>query len=63
MRKQVLLLHGAKVYIACRSEQRAREAIEKLKTDTGKTDEDVSFLQLDLASLDAVKKAAEEFKT
>ena len=54
------MLHNARVYIACRSAEKANLAIEELKKETGKTD--VYFLQLDLASLKSVKQAAEEFK-
>ncbi|KAF8594162.1 NAD-binding protein [Ceratobasidium sp. AG-I] len=57
---KVLLNKGAKVYIAARSKSKADEAIEWLKTATnGKTP---LFLQLDLADLDSVRRAAEEFK-
>ncbi len=44
--------------MASRSKAKAEEAIADLKKDTGK---EAIFLQLDLASLDAVKKAAEEY--
>ncbi|KAF8601573.1 NAD(P)-binding protein [Ceratobasidium sp. AG-I] len=57
---KVLLEKGAKVYMAARSKPRADEAIEWLKKETnGKTPR---FLQLDLADLDSVRRAAEEFK-
>jgi len=55
---KALLLHNAKVYIAARSPEKSREAIKKLKAET---DKDAIFLKLDLASLKAVKAAAEEF--
>ncbi|TDL27093.1 NAD-binding protein [Rickenella mellea] len=55
---KALLQHNAKVYMASRSKAKAEEAIADLKKDTGK---EAIFLQLDLASLDAVKKAAEEY--
>ena len=55
----MLLLKGAKVYIATRSEEKARVAIDELKQATGK--ESVFFLKLDLADLDSIKEAAEEF--
>ena len=47
------------MYIATRSEERARSLIDELKQDTGK--ESISFLKLDLADLPSVKTAAEEF--
>ena len=53
-----LLKHNAKVYIATRSQERATAAIEELKAETGK---EAIFLQLDLASLKSVRRAAEEF--
>ncbi|KAK0194340.1 NAD(P)-binding protein [Armillaria mellea] len=55
---RVLLLHGAKVYLAARSEGKAREAIEDLKKETG---HDAIFLPLDLADLVSVRRGAEEF--
>jgi len=55
---RVLLLKGAKVYIATRSAEKAQAAINELKQATGK---DACFLKLDLADLDSVKAAAEEF--
>lgn len=54
----MLLLKGAKVYIATRSAEKAQVAINELKEATGK---DAYFLKLDLADLDSVKAAAEEF--
>jgi predicted ATPase len=55
---RALLTHNAKVYMASRNEEKAQAAIEQLKTDTG---HEAIFLQLDLASLASVRKAAEEF--
>jgi len=46
------------VYIATRSQAKAEAAIEQLKQLTGKKG---IFLKLDLASLKAVKSAAEDF--
>lgn len=54
-----LLLKNAKVYLATRSRERAERAIDELREETGK---EALFLQLDLNDLDAVRKAAEEFK-
>ncbi|KAN0135034.1 NAD(P)-binding protein [Lactarius tabidus] len=53
-----LLTHNATVYLAARSAQKANEAIEELKTETGKQ---AIFLQLDLSDLHAVRKSAQEF--
>jgi len=55
---QALLVKNAKVYIATRSEDRAKAAIEDLKQTTGK---EAIWLKLDLSSLKSVKAAAEEF--
>lgn len=55
---RALLNKNAKVYMASRSKERAEKAIADLKQETGK---DAIFLELDLASLDKVTKAAKEF--
>jgi hypothetical protein len=55
---QQLLAHNAKVYLGARSQPKAEEAIKKLKELTGK---DALFLKMDLADLQSVKAAAEEF--
>jgi len=56
---RVLLSKGARVYIATRSEEKSREAIEELKKETGK--DGIFFLKLDLSDLVSVKAAAEEY--
>ncbi|GAA6043646.1 hypothetical protein JCM8097_000854 [Rhodosporidiobolus ruineniae] len=59
-----LVLKDAKVYVGARSEERARSAIEQLEEavkEKGAHGEAV-WLKLDLADLDSVKAAAEEFK-
>lgn len=58
---KVLLQHNAKVYIACRSAAKARDAAEELKKLTGKTDGDLHVLILDLANLPTIKSAVAEF--
>ncbi|KAJ2929742.1 hypothetical protein H1R20_g7319, partial [Candolleomyces eurysporus] len=55
---KALLNHNAKVYIAARSQEKTEKAIQDLKNETGK---EAIFLKLDLASLKAIKVAAEEF--
>ncbi|KDQ62477.1 hypothetical protein JAAARDRAFT_170871 [Jaapia argillacea MUCL 33604] len=55
---QTLLSHNAKVYVACRSQEKAEQAIKDLKVATGK---DAEFLKLDLADLKAIKASVEEF--
>ncbi|KAL5478707.1 RDH1_1 [Sanghuangporus weigelae] len=57
---RALLSKNAKVYIAGRNKSKADNAINVLKNETGK---EVLFIELDLADLKAVKKAAEEFKS
>lgn len=49
---------NAKVYMASRSQKKAEVAIADLKKATGK---EAIFLELDLANLKAIKKAAETF--
>ncbi|KAJ7165872.1 NAD-P-binding protein [Mycena filopes] len=56
---KALLAHGARVYIAGRSQSRGDDTMARLKQETGKTD--VHFLELDLADLPAVKRAAETY--
>ncbi|KAJ7102823.1 NAD(P)-binding protein [Mycena epipterygia] len=55
---KVLLLHNAKVYLACRSVAKGEAAIAQLEKETGKV---AIFLPLDLSSLDSIKQAAAEF--
>jgi retinol dehydrogenase-12 len=47
---------GAHVFVACRSEEKGREATAGIIRESGS--EHVEFLKLDLASLDSVRKAA-----
>lgn len=53
-----LLLKGAKLYLAARSESKAQSALDELEKETGRKG---IFLQLDLSDLDAVKKSAQRF--
>ncbi|KAJ6476546.1 NAD-P-binding protein, partial [Mycena vitilis] len=53
-----LLMKNAKVYLAARSPDKAAAAIKRLEGETKKT---AIFLQLDLADLLSVRKAAETF--
>ncbi|KAJ7182289.1 NAD(P)-binding protein [Mycena crocata] len=53
-----LLLKNAKVYLAARSPEKAAAAIKKLEQETKRT---AIFLQLDLADLSSVRKAAESY--
>ncbi len=49
---------GARVFIACRSEERARPAVEQIRSETGR---DVETLSLDLGDLASVRACAKEF--
>ena len=55
----MLVTRNAKVYLAARSEERARIAINDICQSTGKSS--IHFLMLDLADLTSVRKAAEEY--
>ncbi|TCD65860.1 hypothetical protein EIP91_002121 [Steccherinum ochraceum] len=55
---KALLQHNGKVYIASRNKGRVDAAIESLKKDTGN---EALFIQLDLASLASVRRAAKDF--
>ncbi|TFY81189.1 hypothetical protein EWM64_g2821 [Hericium alpestre] len=56
---RLLLSKNAKVYMAARSEAKAKAAMDEIKKSTGKSN--IHFLQLDLADLASVRKAAETF--
>jgi len=58
---KALLENNAKVYLAARSAEKARMAIEKLKQETGRSD--IHFLELDLCDNVSVRRAAEELKS
>jgi retinol dehydrogenase-12 len=49
---------GARVILACRSEEKTRPVIDAIRTETGRVD--AEFLALDLASLASVRHAAAE---
>ena len=49
---------GARVWLACRSEAKTRPVLDEIRAATGK---DAAFLELDLADLSSVKKAAQTF--
>ncbi len=56
---RTLLSKGAKVVMLNRSAERSATAIEKLKQEYG-NDADVSFVHMDLAVLESVRKASEK---
>ncbi|KAJ3510901.1 hypothetical protein NLJ89_g4415 [Agrocybe chaxingu] len=55
---KALLAHNATVYMAARSKEKADQAIQDLKKQTGK---EGIFLKLDLGDLKSIKAATEEF--
>lgn len=56
------LQHGPRrLYIAARSEDKARAAIKKLVSETSSTEDVVKYLRFDLSDLAAVRKSAETF--
>ncbi|KAG5648319.1 hypothetical protein DXG03_004891 [Asterophora parasitica] len=55
---KILLQRNANVYLACRNQDSAESAIIELRELTGKQ---AKYLHLDLANLESVKAAAEEF--
>ncbi|PIL36478.1 hypothetical protein GSI_00167 [Ganoderma sinense ZZ0214-1] len=55
-----LVRHGAKVYMGARNPERARAAIERLRTSVGSDNGQVVWLDLDLSDPRKVQKAAEE---
>ncbi|GAA5938414.1 uncharacterized protein JCM15063_000729 [Sporobolomyces koalae] len=59
-----LNLHSknAKVYVACRSEERALEAIKRINSKTLGTKDKLVYLPFDLTDLDTIKQAAETIK-
>ena len=52
---------GAKVYVAGRSTEKGAAAVEKIRSATGASDENVQFLELDLADIKKTKASAETF--
>ena len=57
---QHLVRHGAKIYMAARSEAKAKDAIAKLDFGTGKKGT-VEWLELDLSDPKKAKESAERF--
>ncbi|KAK4115439.1 NAD(P)-binding protein [Canariomyces notabilis] len=58
---RVLYAKHAKVYVACRSEEKATKAIAAIKKAAPKSRGQLVFISLDLADLTKVKAAAESF--
>ncbi|KAF7307309.1 hypothetical protein MIND_00524900 [Mycena indigotica] len=55
---KALLERNAKVYLAARNPENAKSAIADLKAETGR---EAEFLEVDLANLPSIKRAAQEF--
>jgi NAD(P)-dependent dehydrogenase (short-subunit alcohol dehydrogenase family) len=55
-----LAKRGGKIYIACRDLKRGQKALEEIRAKSGS--ENVHFMQLDLASLDSVRKFSQRLK-
>lgn len=58
---KILYSKGAKVYVAGRSETKAKAAIERVKSTCSDASGELLFLKLDLADLPSIKASAEEF--
>jgi len=58
---QILYSKNAKVYVAARSEEKARQAIQAIKKGFPKSAGELIFLHLDLADLTTIKASVEEF--
>ncbi|XP_067314200.1 dehydrogenase/reductase (SDR family) member 13 like 1 isoform X2 [Pseudorasbora parva] len=54
-----MALRGGRVILACRSKQKGEEAAREIRTETG--NENVIFMQLDLASQKSIRSFAENF--
>jgi retinol dehydrogenase 12 len=58
---RILYAKKAKVYMACRSKEKAIQAIQQIKKDVPKSGGQLVFISLDLADLTIVKAAAQSF--
>lgn len=58
---QILYAKNAKVYVACRSEEKATKAIAHIEKAAATSTGELVFLSLDLADLTQVKAAAQSF--
>ncbi|GAA5961037.1 hypothetical protein JCM3765_006510 [Sporobolomyces pararoseus] len=54
---------GSKVYIACRSEERALEAMKRINSKSKGKEESLIYLPFDLTDLRTIKEAAETLKS
>jgi retinol dehydrogenase-12 len=58
---QTLFARNAKVYLACRTQSRAEEAMNELRAAAPASTGELVFLQMDLSDLASVRRAAAEF--
>ena len=58
---RVLSANGARVLIACRSQQKAEDAITRIEKENGEVD--VSYVALDLGDLSSVRHCAEQLQS
>ena len=54
-----LARRGARVFLACRSEERTQPVVEEIRTATG--NDQVFFKKLDLARITSIRAFAEDF--
>lgn len=55
-----MVKRGATVILACRNEEKANEAIKKIRSET--SEGEMIFLKLDLADFDSIKAFVKEIK-
>ncbi|KAF3480464.1 short-chain dehydrogenase [Arthroderma uncinatum] len=58
---QMLYSKNAKVYMMTRSEEKTKQAIDAIRAAVPQSEGDLIFIHLDLADLESVKTAADEF--
>ncbi|KAI2602024.1 NAD(P)-binding protein [Hypoxylon sp. NC1633] len=58
---RILYSKNGRVYVAARSEEKAKQAIDKIKKSTTSSKGELIFLPLDLADLPSVRDSAHEF--
>jgi retinol dehydrogenase-12 len=57
----MLYARNAKVYVAARNEEKAKQAIDSMKSNAPKSSGLLQYLSLDLADLSTIKASAQEF--
>jgi NAD(P)-dependent dehydrogenase (short-subunit alcohol dehydrogenase family) len=59
----IIVFAGGKVYLACRSTERAKIAADEIRNATGVAEDKIHIMHLDLESLDSIRSFAAEFKS